>query len=44
MAGSVEKKALGRYLASDDHCRSLGTCLGLREAVTHVVRATYRAG
>jgi hypothetical protein len=42
LAGSVEKTALGRFLASDDHRRSLGTFVGLREAVEQVVRATHR--
>jgi hypothetical protein len=37
------KTALGRFLASDDHRRSLGTFVGLREAVEQVVRATHRS-
>jgi hypothetical protein len=41
-AGSVEKTALGRYLAVDDQRRPLGTFLRLADAVEHVVRAQQR--
>lgn len=38
LAGSVEKTVLGRYRAVDDQDRLLGTFLGLRLSVEHVVR------
>jgi hypothetical protein len=41
-AGSVERTALGRYLAADAQRRPLGTCVGLREAVESVVREERR--
>jgi hypothetical protein len=39
LVGSVEKTAVGKFLALDDERRPLGTFLGLREAVELVVRA-----
>jgi hypothetical protein len=42
--GSVEKTALGRYLAVDAQGRPLGTFAGLREAVERVVREAPRGG
>jgi hypothetical protein len=40
--GSVEKTPIGKFRAIDRHGRSLGTFLGLRAAVQHVVRAEQR--
>ena len=42
LAGSVEKTALGTFLARDGSRRSLGTFIGLPRAVEQVVRAEQR--
>jgi hypothetical protein len=39
VAGSIERTALGSYLALDAQRRVLGTSNALREAVEHVIRA-----